>query len=72
MGMITIKRKNRDCLVIPTLVSELRVEECSNKFLSNNFPSDMVVFVKCLNTGEFDLRGKKLQYRIIPQDKIIK
>ena len=52
--------------VIPKLVSDLDKSKCSHKFLENNLPNDTTVYVKCDVNGELDLRGKKEEYRIIP------
>ena len=65
-NVITILRKNHPCFVIPKLVSDLDKSKCSHKFLENNLPNDTTVYVKCDVNGELDLRGKKEEYRIIP------
>lgn len=64
--VIKVLRKNHPCYVIQKQVSELDKTKCSHKFLTNNLPEDSLVFVKCYENGEIDLRGKKEQYRIIP------
>ena len=69
-NIIIIKRKGWPCFVKPTKVSNLDLSKCSKKFISNNFPPDMVVYVKCYENGEIDLRGKKEEYRIIPNKEI--
>ena len=68
--MVTIIRRGRPLFVKQMRVGELNRDQCSPKFLSHNFPPDMVVNVKVLITGEIDLRGKRNEYRIILADKI--
>lgn len=68
MEIIEIIRKKRLILVKQVKVSDLDKSKCSHKFLIHNFPDDMIVNVKCLQNGTFDLRGKNNEYRIITSD----
>lgn len=69
-NIITIKRRGKDLFVLPIQINKLDKSKCSNKFISNNFPEDMIVYVKCLENGKFDLRGKREEYRIIPNNEL--
>lgn len=69
-NVITIVRRNFPCFVTPMLVKDLDKTKCSPKFLSHNFPEDMVVYVKCYPDGELDMRGNKGEYRIIPNKEV--
>lgn len=66
--MKTIIRKKHPVLVTLVRVGDLETSKCSKKFLALNLPADQLVHVKILPTGEFDLRGKNQQYRIIKPD----
>jgi len=61
-----ILKKNYPIFVIEMSVGELIFDKCSKKFLAHNFPNDEIVFVKCYENGEIDFRGKREEYRIIP------
>jgi len=64
-----ITRKNMPTVVKQMKVGELDKSKCSTKFLSHNFTDDVIVYIKCLDDGVMDLRGKKCQYRIIVPDE---
>lgn len=71
MNIIKILRKNRETFVRKITIGELDETKLSNKFLSHNLSDDVIVNVKCHENGEFDLRGKKGEYRIITEDDVI-
>jgi hypothetical protein len=69
----TIKRKNVSVNVIKMKVKDLDQSKCSFKFLSHNFPSNMLVNIKCDPKGNIEFRTKrkdKQEYRIIVEDGI--
>lgn len=68
IDVIVITRKNMPLFVKPTKVGDLDITKCSPKFLTHNFADDVIVNVKCYSNGDFDLRGKKQEYRIIIPD----
>ena len=68
MEIIEILRKKQPILVRKMLVGDLKISKCSYRFREKNLPSDTHVFVKCNVNGEFDLRGAKMEYRIIIPD----
>lgn len=70
MDIIEIIRKNHPLFVRPMRVGDLEKNKCSPKFLTHDFPDDFVVNVKCHQSGELDLRGKREEYRIIVADNL--
>ena len=68
--METIIKKGKALLVRKIKVIDLDKSKCSNKFLSHGLSDDTIINVKCLEDGEFDLRGRKEEYRLIMPDKI--
>jgi len=76
MTIKTILRKGRPVLVKPMTVGELNKDNCSAIFLEHNFPSDMIVNVKCFEDGDLDYRFRMkdnkdhYEYRIIVPDKV--
>jgi mRNA-degrading endonuclease RelE of RelBE toxin-antitoxin system len=67
--MITqIIRKGRPVTVKTMKIGDLDKNKLSKKLLEHNFNNDHLVNVKILPNGEFDLRGKKGEYRIIVED----
>lgn len=70
MEIIKILRKNMPVFVRNMKVGELDKTKLSTKFLSHNIDNDVLDNVKCFENGKFDLRGKKCEYRIIPEDCI--
>lgn len=68
MNIIKILRKNKEIFVRKIAIGELDKTKLSNKFQSHNLSDDVIVNVKCHENGEFDLRGKKGEYRIITED----
>ena len=50
------------------MVGDLDKSKCSYKFLSHNFPDDMIVHIKCDENGNFEYLGKNKEYRIIKED----
>lgn len=70
MEILKINRKGKPVYVRSILISELDKSKCSLKFLSHIFPISYKIYVKCLEDGTLDLRGKKQEYRIILEDKI--
>lgn len=64
-----IIRKKREIIVKEMKVSELNNEQLSSKFKLLNIDNNKIVNVKCNENGDFDLRGKNQEYRIIVEDK---
>lgn len=69
MELNIIKRKGFPLYVKKMKIGDLDKTRCSPKFLSHNFPNEMIVNVKCYADGTLDLRGKRSEYRIILPDK---
>lgn len=72
MEIIKILRKNMPVFVRVMKVGDLDKTKLSSKFLSHNIDDNVLVNVKCFVDGTLDLRGKKGEYRIIPEDCIKK
>ena len=70
VSVIKIERKKRTILVKQVRIDELNIKQCSRKFVSHNLPTNMLVYIKCDQDGNFDLRGKRKEYRIIVPDKL--
>ncbi len=72
--VINIKRKGHDVYVTPFLVRDLDKSKCSYKFIqrinNGDLSDDDIVYVKCYITGEIDFRGKKEEYRILPNKEV--
>ncbi len=70
MEVLKIKRKTKEITVCQMKVKDLDRTKCSFKFLGHTFSDEHVVYVKCFESGELDLRGTKQQYRIVVPDNI--
>ena len=66
MKIIKVIKKGRPVFVVKKKISELDKDKLSHKFLTHNFGDDIEVYVKCLEDGTIDFRGKKIEYRVIP------
>ena len=66
----SVIRRGRPVFVIPTKVSDIDVKRLSHKFLTHNFPGDMIVNVKCDKNGKPITRGKQERYSIVVEDKL--
>ena len=64
--MIKVLKKGQPVFVTEMYVKDLDKTKCSAKFLANMLRDDEVVYVKCLENGEIDFRGKAGEYRIMP------
>lgn len=63
--MIKVIKKGHPVFVKRVKFSELDPAKCSAKFLSHSLKPNDEFYVKCLDSGEIDLRGNKGEYRII-------
>lgn len=70
MNIIKIVRKGKSVYVKPMLCKDLDKTKCSTKFLTHNITDEHVIYVKCNEKGELDLRGKKEEYRILLPDNL--
>ena len=64
-----ITRKTRKVLVKEVKISDLDINKFSKGFLEHNLPSDTIVYVRCDEGGNLELRGKKEEYITIVPDK---
>jgi len=60
-----VTRKGHPLFITKRKVSDLDTEKLSFKFKEHNFNDDTEVYVKCYENGDFDLRGKRQEYRLI-------
>lgn len=68
MEITKVIKKGKPLLVRRIMVGDLEKSKCSAKFLAHKLPEYAVVNVKCTEDGEFELRGKREEYRIIVED----
>ena len=64
--IIKITKKGHPVFVVKKKVSDLDKTKLSNKFLAHQFNDKTEVYVKCLENGTLDLRGKLNEYRLVP------
>ena len=71
--VIVIRRKGHDVYVTPMKVKNLDKSKCSNKFLQKlgvTISEEDTVYVKCFIDGNIDFRGKREEYRILPEKEV--
>ena len=66
MKIIKVIKKGRPVFVVKKKILELDKDKLSHKFLTHNFSDDTEVYIKCLEDGTIDFRGKRNEYRTIP------
>ena len=62
--VLTILRKNHPQTVLCQPVAALEITKLPHRFMALQLPSTELVYVKCDQFGQPELRGKKQEYRL--------